>query len=861
MGKQTRRTCLIVSLGPVPTPQYTTIEGTGMRTWGLAKGLQKSGVDVTIGVKIDFPQDLDSHEDIKLVNWQADQQFVDLINSFDTVITSYCAGSDSVFIADNVNDDVQLILDAYVPIYVEVSAREAQDLESDYIHYMADVARYNHVLKRGDYFLCASQTQKIYYTGVLSALGIINPRSYREDRLVIAPFGIHDVPAKASRNPYSKLGIKDDDFLVLWFGGLYPWFKVDEFLDAIKKLSTKPNVKFVIVGGKNPFNPNPDLARQYEKAVTFAKREKLIDKSLLFVDWVDFDDRINWYARANVVISINNPGEENTFSWRTRVMDYVWGELPILTNGGDPLSEELLAKGAALKLDRLSSESIVTAINDIIAHPQKIKHVKDAVIIAKETFYWDRIVQPVKDAILHGARPSIDEAAYRDKLGVSEPSTENIPQGDYDSPINPRKPIALARRAVSHARRKGVKRSASLALKVAKTQFRKRGLKDTRKKYVFISHPIDNTGAPMVLIQMAKEYAQKYGGQNVRVIAPGILPHLLKELKAAGISVEKAVTSFNDRMIALQLGLNKHDFVLMNTLAIYPNYRGYVLRALASGQLDHAYWFIHEDIHQIPLVAADMQEPKEYEPASKLSDSGKLSLLVPSKKIKLDYEKLWDVESVGVVPLRVDVPSKYKKAVVAANYSKINFMLSGSPSDARKGQLLALSAFYFFLKNFYEKSPEKYRDFSLTFIGIGDDYVSQQIKTIGRSFMKKNLKIYPSVPREEALRITSRCNAVICCSLNETFGLYVAEGMFMGHLVLRNDSAGMDEQLKDGVNGYFIDSNDIEQFAGAIEKILNKNVSDSKLRSMGEASQRLIGPYADNKYTVIEGEASAGKKT
>ena len=126
--------------------------------------------------------------------------------------------------------------------------------------------------------------------------------------------------------------------------------------------------------------------------------------------------------------------------------------------------------------------------------------------------------------------------------------------------------------------------------------------------------------------------------------------------------------------------------------------------------------------------------------------------------------------------------------------------------------------------------------------------------------MKNNLIIHPSVPREEALKITSDCNAVICCSLNETFGLYVAEGMFMGHLVLRNDSAGMDEQLKEGVNGYFINGEDIEQFADAIEKILNKDTTNSQLQSMGAASQRMISPYAKNKYTVIEGVSNASKK-
>jgi hypothetical protein len=216
------KTCLLVTYGPVPTPQYQTIEGGGMRVWGLAKGLQAHGVTTTVAINQSFPQEITEQEGIKLVNWSLDDQFAALINTYDAVVVSYTMGDPSVFIADHINDDVQLILDAYVPIYVEVSARDAVDMTTEMRNYMADLKRYNHVLKRGDYFLCASKAQKTFYVGVLAALGVINPRSYRNDRIIIAPLGIHDLAPTTTENPYLKLGIKESDFTVMWFGGLYP---------------------------------------------------------------------------------------------------------------------------------------------------------------------------------------------------------------------------------------------------------------------------------------------------------------------------------------------------------------------------------------------------------------------------------------------------------------------------------------------------------------------------------------------------------------------------------------------------------------------------------------------------------------
>lgn len=849
MSSDKTRSCLVVTYGPVPTPQYQTIEGGGMRAWGLAKGLAADGISVTVAINNSFPQATDEHDGIKLINWSPDEHFKNVLNSFDAVIVSYCMGSDSIFIADNINDNVQLILDAYVPIYVEVSAREAKNMDDEYALYMADVARYNHVLKRGDYFLCASETQKIYYTGVLSSLGIINPRSYREDRVIITPFGIHDEPAKAEHNPYKKLGVEGEDFLVLWFGGLYPWFKVDEFLEAVKELSGNPKIKFAIVGGKNPFNPNPAFSEQYDKALKFAREHKLIDKNLFFIDWVDFDKRMDWYGRANVVISINNPGEENTFSWRTRVMDYVWGELPILTNGGDPLSEQLLQKSAAIRLPSLSQASIANAIKELVANPSKLEKVRQAVIKAKPSYFWPTVIRPVARVVKDGQLPNTDEASYRKAVGVSEPEHENI-NSLSGAPLSFRRPIELSRRALKHARNKGLKRSAYLAYTIGKTQFKRKVPIRQHKKFIFVSHPIDNSGAPMVLLSMAEEYADKYGGSNVRIIAPGILPHHLKRLRQKNVSVEKAALALGDRAVDLQLGMDDGDFLLINTLAVYPNYLGFIMRALSSGRIKHAYWFIHEDKAQIPFVAPQLLEDKETEVIANHVKNKRLTLLVPSKRIKEEYEKLWGVKDIRVTHLRVSVPEKLKRPRPASDYAKLNFLLSGTASDARKGQLLALSAFYYFIKNYYEKSPAKYRDFSLTFTAIGDDYVSQQIKAIGSAFLASRLHIYPSLPMDEALELTAKCNAVIGCSLNETFGLSIAEGMFMGHVVLRNDSAGMVEQLKNGVNGYSIDHTDIKQFASVIEKLLNKKTTNEKLQKKGAASQKIIAPYADNSYLL-----------
>src|SRR5690606_4458691 len=125
------------------------------------------------------------------------------------------------------------------------------------------------------------------------------------------------------------------------------------------------------------------------------------------------------------------------------------------------------------------------------------------------------------------------------------------------------------------------------------------------------------------------------------------------------------------------------------------------------------------------------------------------------------------------------------------------------------------------------------------------DYISQQVKIIGESILGNRLHIYPPLPVEEALEVAHHSNVVMCCSLNETFGLYIAEGMAMGHVVLRNDSAGVDEQLSEGENGFLIEA-DVDQIASRIEKLLNKSTSNEELWKMGGASQKIASKYLHN---------------
>jgi glycosyltransferase involved in cell wall biosynthesis len=282
----------------------------------------------------------------------------------------------------------------------------------------------------------------------------------------------------------------------------------------------------------------------------------------------------------------------------------------------------------------------------------------------------------------------------------------------------------------------------------------------------------------------------------------------------------------------------------MSGIAGYEAHQRKILRWLRRGRIERAYWFIHEDKAQLPAVAPSFTDVSFCRELRGLIATGRLRVLVPSHRLKVQYDELFNTDLVKTVPPRLKIAESFKRARSIDEYHVINFLLSGQTADGQDGQLTVIFAFQELMKRYVDRSPTLYREFSLTLTGIGDDYISEQVRTIGVSVLGKRLKIFPRVTHDAALKLTSQCNVVICCPLNAGFPHYVAEGMAMGHVVLRNDTGGKEEQLREGVNGYFIDSSDIGQMAQVIELILNRDrSSDSTLQAMGYASQEISERY------------------
>ncbi|HYH36492.1 MAG TPA: glycosyltransferase [Candidatus Saccharimonadales bacterium] len=826
--------CLILSQGPVPAPEHTKVEGGGLRCWGLAKGLRANNQDleITVAYHESYKKEkfTERYEDIDLNTWEINS-VDELISAYDTVIVSYCMGDLSVKVADTIRPDQQLILDCYVPIYVEVSARDSDEVDREFHAFNSDVNKWAHVLKRGDVFLCANEPQRRYYQGVLSGLGRVNPVTYGQELLLVVPYGIYREKPTATEKPITKLiEAGGDAKKILWFGGIYPWFDLRGLVDAVGILNKSLPAKLVIVGAKNPFNDHPDFVRPYNQLIEHIEKTGAED-FVVVQDWIEFDKRADWYLDSDLVVVINKEGEENELSWRTRLVDFLWADLPLLTNGGDPLGESLIANDAAQKLHGLSPEAIAKGLDDTLNNSKRLRQLKRNLTGLKDQYYWDSVTKKLEKSIDSKARAK-DIQEYGDHTIV--PAT---PQSTKNKLI---KAASKGRMLPAYAKKHGLRSTYYLAKTTAHNQLRKAGLGNRKVPgVVVVAHQLDLSGAPYVLMDLVGAIKQE---TDVPIDFHTFNPiHKQNILRLNKLKIKPKIHVSKD----IAIPFFKGDVAVLNTVAHSLTLKRSVYEALDNGTVEKLVWFIHEDEPEQLFRKTETKKLKKY------LSQGKLIMYIAAEKTLANYQKFFENSAnIRKQPYKYEIPERFQQVYEQQDFNRLKFLLVGNVADGRKGQLPILYAFKAFLDQYYEKQPELYRDFSLVYVGLTThDFMSKQIMKHAPKLLGKRFVYHGQVTHERSSQLMMNANVTICYSLRECLPLFVFEGMAAGHPIMRNDSSGMEEQLFVGKNGFYLDSLDFKQVVSQIETIANiKKTSNAKLAEMSKRSNYIARQQAEHSY-------------
>ncbi|MDQ6650392.1 MAG: glycosyltransferase family 4 protein, partial [Actinomycetota bacterium] len=274
-------------------------------------------------------------------------------------------------------EDRILVADVYDPMHLE-ALEQHRNSGADVRRraWQGAVLALNDQLLRADLVLCASERQRDFWLGAMAALGRVDPAAYDDDAtlrrlLAVVPFGLPEVAPARTRAALRGVvpGIEPGDEVIIWGGGIYDWFDPLTLVRAVDRLRRRrPSVRLFFLGMAHP-DAAADGSTMAGTTRALAAELGLLGQHVFFnTGWVVYDDRANYLLDADIGVSTHRDSLETAFAFRTRVLDYLWAGLPVVTTAGDTLADLVTARDLGVAVPpgdvRALEEALFTLLDD-----------------------------------------------------------------------------------------------------------------------------------------------------------------------------------------------------------------------------------------------------------------------------------------------------------------------------------------------------------------------------------------------------------------------------------------------------------------------------------------------------------------
>ncbi|MFA4905256.1 MAG: glycosyltransferase family 4 protein [Candidatus Margulisiibacteriota bacterium] len=258
----------------------------------------------------------------------------------------------------------KLIIDLYGPWFIE-------DLVTGK---SVNLKGINELLLKGDHFICAHERQKDLYLGLMLAAG--RKAADLDKKIGLVPVGISSVPPQKGKRPLPE------GFMVVSWGGMWDW------------LDNRTLVKALSLVGRE----RKDIKLLFFGANTKAAREIPRSENVLLIDqWIPYAERGNWLAWADLGVVSHFDNLETHFAWRTRALDLLWANLPIVTSSGDAVSAVIKEKNLGRVVACGDAEAFAKNILELAENAAEREKIRQNIGDFIPALYWENLTGPIDD--------------------------------------------------------------------------------------------------------------------------------------------------------------------------------------------------------------------------------------------------------------------------------------------------------------------------------------------------------------------------------------------------------------------------------------------------------------------------------
>ncbi|MCR4315500.1 MAG: glycosyltransferase family 4 protein [Planctomycetes bacterium] len=293
------------------------------------------------------------------------------------------------------------IFDLYDPVHIEelahgVAETPAEKTPTTPLNVLYQLSM---LMKRGDFFVCASERQRDLYLGHLLAEGRMDARLYREDPeyewlIDVVPYGVpeDEFPRDLPRPEM----LAEDDELILWAGGIYNWLDGEGAVRAMPKvLAERPRAKLVFLGTKHPHPGVPEmegLARAFRAADELGLR----NSNVFFLEgWTPYSERLKYLALAKAGLTLHFAGLETRYSYRTRNVDYLYAGVPIVTSAGDEFAEIVASENIGEVCECGNPEDVARKILAVLSSDDRRREIVANIARIRDRWRWSEVAKPI----------------------------------------------------------------------------------------------------------------------------------------------------------------------------------------------------------------------------------------------------------------------------------------------------------------------------------------------------------------------------------------------------------------------------------------------------------------------------------
>ena len=398
--------------------------GSGIRYWNVARVLAQRQ-PVTLAVPGET--DLGSPDGLRIVSYptsspdESGRRIAGLLESHDVIVSQLPPYQ---YLTPDLLAPRFVVIDLYAPWFLEKLEFARIDPILGNQNRSDDLDILRRLLAMGDFYICASERQRDYWLGALTAAGRLNPeqldRNLELRSLIdVAPMGIPESrPIPNGPGPRDLFdSIEPDDPVLLWNGGIWNWLDPLSAIHATSLLVEAGHTpRLVFMGVESPSHQVAEM-EMIRLARELANRLNLTGTHVFFNDWVEFDHRQNWMLQANLTLSLHQPTIESRYAYRTRVLDNLWCRVPIVATEGDVLADVVVENELGRVVPPGNPRAVADAISTLI-DPKVSRAYRRRIATVAKRYTWEASTAPLVQFCLDPWKndPGKSESRYIHRL-------------------------------------------------------------------------------------------------------------------------------------------------------------------------------------------------------------------------------------------------------------------------------------------------------------------------------------------------------------------------------------------------------------------------------------------------------------